>query len=226
MSRLAAPVAEPVTIVSRPALRQAVGLLRVKLSARLLAASLAAAARPRSLRSAACRSRRRRSRLFCLFRLCSKSPDRRRRGAQWVTSPVSGTRCAPTPSQRVTGQLSRRRPRLANPSGPTRARRPTCRTAGKRCSPQATPDSRAARSPLPHAGERASPTSRTRRAASRIGSATRAWHRARAHGSSGARSRPGGRPPRYDVGEVPLRVLFRPRPPEPGGTVSDHRALQ
>ena len=31
---------------------------------------------------------------------------------------------------------------------------------------------------------------------------------------------------RYDVGEVPLRVLFRRRPPEPGGTVSDHRALQ
>jgi signal transduction histidine kinase len=41
MSRLAAPDAEPVTIVSRPALRQAVGLLRVKLSARLLAASFA-----------------------------------------------------------------------------------------------------------------------------------------------------------------------------------------
>ena len=31
---------------------------------------------------------------------------------------------------------------------------------------------------------------------------------------------------RYDVGEVPLRVLFRRRPPEPGVTVSDHRALQ
>jgi hypothetical protein len=31
---------------------------------------------------------------------------------------------------------------------------------------------------------------------------------------------------RYDVGEVPLRVLLRRRPPEPGVTVSDHRALQ
>ena len=31
---------------------------------------------------------------------------------------------------------------------------------------------------------------------------------------------------RYDVGEVPLRVLLRRRPPEPGVTISDHRALQ
>jgi hypothetical protein len=44
--------------------------------------------------------------------------------------------------------------------------------------------------------------------------------------SIGGRSRLGGTAPRYDVSEVPLWVLFRRRPPEPGVTVSDHRALQ
>ena len=48
----------------------------------------------------------------------------------------------------------------------------------------------------------------------RVREAMRAWH---------ARY---GSPPRYDAGEVPLRVLFRRRPPKPGVTVSDHRALQ
>jgi hypothetical protein len=31
---------------------------------------------------------------------------------------------------------------------------------------------------------------------------------------------------RWDVGEVPLRVLFRRPPPEPGVTVSDHRVAK
>jgi hypothetical protein len=47
-----------------------------------------------------------------------------------------------------------------------------------------------------------------------------------ARANNAARSRRDGSAPRYDAGEVPLRVLLRRRPPKPGVTVSDHRALQ
>jgi len=76
------------------------------------------------------------------------------------------------------------------------------------------------------AGVRGCATNRRRTARRRSALARRASPRAPARGSIAARSRRDGSAPRYDAGEVPLRVLVRRRPPKPGVTVSDHRALQ
>ena len=60
---------------------------------------------------------------------------------------------------------------------------------------------------------------RARRSRSHVGPDPLAGERACSRSVAGVGSR-------YDVGEVPLRVLLRRRPPEPGVTISDQRALQ
>jgi len=106
--------------------------------------------------------------------------------------------------------------RLRHPGRRRHARPPSCRTRRSPCSPPARRRPLAGGAPLARACSRARPTSHRRSVGRRSGSARCASPCGPVRASIPARSLRGGISPRYDVGEVPLGVLFRRRPPESG----------